>query len=94
MQLQDAITQLDSFDRDAHIFACPERPLHAASTVVVGHFTEDDELPQEAKGLREFLDVWHAKEMLVGKARLMKIEEPLTPEQRIKLFLSVVANDA
>ena len=94
MQLQDAITQLDLLDRDAHIFACPERPLHAASTVVVGHFTVDGEPPHEAKGLREFLDVWHAKEMLEGKVRLMKIEDPLTPEQRVKLFLSAVAKDA
>jgi hypothetical protein len=94
MKLQDAIAQLDSLDRDAHIFASPERPLHAGTTAVVGHFTEDDEPPEEAQGLREFLDVWHAKDMLDGKMRLLKIEEPISPERRMELFLSVVADDA
>lgn len=94
MKLQDAITSLDSFDRDAHIFACPERPLHAGSTVVVGHLTEDDEPPQEAKELREFPDVCHAKELLEGKAALLKIEESISPDQRVRLFLSVLEDDA
>ena len=94
MNLQEAVDRLDSFDRDAHIFASPERPLTSETAVFVGHFDDDDEPPEEAQGLREFLDVWHAKDMLKGKARLLNIEHPMSPEQKIELFLSVVANDA
>jgi hypothetical protein len=48
---------------------------------VVVWVSEDDIEPAEAEGMKCFLDVWHAKEVIENKARRSGLPEPTIDEQ-------------
>ena len=91
MNLRDAISQLRQADDDATLFIGRDGPIRADMPAAIGQIAEDDTQPPEADGLRVFLDVWHVREVLDGKAGLAGLSAP-TIEQQIQLLREYAEN--
>jgi hypothetical protein len=83
MNLRDAISQLRQADHDATLFVGCDGPIRADMPAAIGQMSEDNTLPPESDGLRVFLDIWHVREVLEGKAALAGFSAP-TIEQQIQ----------
>lgn len=93
MTFRDVIEQLSSFDDEQTIFLDRQAELCADTPAVVAWIPEDDSHPDEANGLSVFLDIWHAREIIEGKARLAKLSQPSTT-QKLDLLIEYAKKDA
>ncbi len=94
MTLRDAIRDLESFRASDTLFVTAGQPLHADISTVVAEIAEDDSIPAEATGHRVFLDVWHVRDILDGKAHLAGLHDDPTLDQKLTFLLQYATNDA
>jgi hypothetical protein len=93
MTLREVVSNLSSYDREQTIFVDRSAALAAESTAIVAWIPEDNSKPEGTEAMRCFLDVWHAIDVIEGKARLHSIESP-TVDQKLRLLLDYAANGA
>jgi len=93
MKLEDIVKQLESFDDDQTIFLDPEGLLSGSTRGAVVWVPDDDSTPDEAAGLKCFLDVWHAKEIIEGKAMQFGISQP-SENEKLRLLIDYAQTDA
>ncbi len=86
MTLIDIVKQLDSYDEEQTIFLDRTRELSCDSEGVVVWIPDDQSTPDEAQGLKCFLDVWHAKEVIDGKASQHGKSNP-SDEEKVQLLI-------
>ena len=94
MILRDAIRHLNSFRPSDTLFVAAGQPLHADISTVVAKIPEDDSIPAEAVGHRTFLDVWHVRDVLEGKAQLAGLREEPTLDQKLAFLRQYASNGA
>ena len=93
MTLREVVEQLSSYDEEQTIFLNRQVELSADTPAVVAWIPEDDSHPDEAEGLTIFLDIWHAREVIEGKARLAKLQQP-SVSQKIGLLIEYARKGA
>ena len=93
MTLADLIGQLESYDDELTIFVDRKNGITPETIVVVAEIDEDDNIPDEAKGLSEFMDVWHAIDVIKGKASLIGVTNP-SNDVKVKLLIEYAVNGA
>ena len=93
MTLEEIVNQLDSFDEEQTIFLDRSEALSATSNGVVVWMPDDESTPPEAEGMKCFLDVWHAKEVIAGKAQLRGLSNPSAIE-RVELLIDYALTGA
>lgn len=93
MTLEEIVKQLKSFDDDQTIFLDPEGQLSGSTRGVVVWVPDDDSPPSEAAGLKCFLDIWHAKEVIEGKASHLGINQP-SESEKLKLLIDYAQTGA
>lgn len=93
MTLAELVGQLDKYDDEYTIFVDRENGISPDSIVVVAAIDEDDNVPDEAQGLSEFMDVWHAIDVIKGKASLIGVANP-SNETKVKLLIEYAVNGA
>jgi hypothetical protein len=54
---------------------------------------DDDSTPDEAQGMKCFLDVWHAKEVIEGKASQRGMSNP-SHEEKVELLIDYAQTGA
>ena len=90
MKLIDAIDQLDSFDEDLTIYV--DSRLVLDSEAVLACEPEDGSLPEEARGLVYFIEVYLAREVLEVWSQWRQDEVP-SREDKYKALVYYVKND-
>ena len=93
MKLIDIIKQLESFDEEQTIFLDRSGELSSESSGVVVWMPEDDSTPGEATGMKCFLEVWHAKEVIEGKASQRGMKNPSDGE-KVELLIDYARTGA
>lgn len=93
MTFREVIEKISSFDDEQTIFLDRQTELCADTPAVVAWISEDESHPDEANGLSVFLDIWHAREVIEGKARLAKLSKPSTA-QKLNLLIEYAKKDA
>ena len=93
MTLEEIVKQLDLFDEEQTIFLDRSEILSASSRGVVVWMPDDDSTPSEAEGMTCFLDVWHAKEVIAGKAQLHGLSNPSEIE-KVELLIDYALTGA
>jgi hypothetical protein len=91
--LREIIERIDEFDEDQTVYLDRSSELTPDTLGIVVWAPEDDSVPQEAKGLKCFLDVWHIKEVVEGKARLKKLSRP-TLDETVELLIEYAKTGA
>lgn len=86
MKFIDIVKQLDLFDDEQTIFLDRSSELSTESNGIVVWMPEDDSVPIEAQGMKCFLDVWHAKEVIGGKASQLGIANP-SDDKKVELLI-------
>ena len=93
MNLTELLTQLDMFDSEQTIYVDEGAPLSATVAVSVAEAPEDDSIP--FNGMRELIDVWHARESFDGCRKLLQADgvNP-THDDCVQRYLQFLENDA
>ena len=93
MKFIEIVRQLSSFDEDQTIFLDRSDQLSAETEGVVVWMPEDDATPSDAIGMKCFLDIWHAIEIIEGKSRLLGIRNP-SDREKLELLIQYTETDA
>jgi hypothetical protein len=93
VKLIDIVKQLESFDEEQTIFLDRSSELSSESNGVVVWMPDDDSTPDEAKGMKCFLDVWHAKEVIEGKASQRGMNNP-SDDEKVELLIDYAQTGA
>lgn len=93
MKFIDIVRQLESFDEEQTIFLDRSSELSSESFGAVVWMPDDDSTPNDAQGMKCFLDVWHAKEVIDGKARLRGIANP-SDDKKVEMLIEYARTGA
>ena len=93
MTLKEIVEKLGSYDDEKTIYLDRSSELTANSIGIVTWVPEDDSVPAEASGMSVFLDVWHALDVIAGKARLNNINSP-SLDQKVQLLIDYARDGA
>ena len=86
MDLSELIFQIGLLDNDSVVFVESSVSLSPETAVIIVPLEQYDQ-PGESPGrYREFMDVWHIKEVLAGKAALNDCSSP-TRAQSVEWIL-------
>ena len=90
MSLYEFVERLDSFDDELTVFRKPNGDLTRESLIFLINVDEEEE---EAQGLKEFIDVWHIRDVIEGKSKLTGMANPDVPT-KLQLLLDYAENGA
>ncbi|WP_442482406.1 hypothetical protein [Aeoliella sp. SH292] len=90
VSLRDLVEKIDGFDGKLSVLRYFDQVLGAESKCFL---TDLDEEGNPPAGLREFMDVWHIREVIHGKCKLAGLEKP-DVSTKVQLLLDYVENDA
>jgi len=93
MTIHDVVESLCSFDDDQTIYVDASGKLDSRTQAVVVWAPEDDTEPPDAKGMKCFLDVWHAKDVIEKKAQLSGLHMPAL-DDKIRLLIEYARTGA
>ena len=89
MTLQQVVEEVDSLDDELTIFWKADGDLSSDSTVFAVNLDEEE----EPEGLREFMDVWHVRDVIKGKSAVAGISDP-DVATKLALLLDYAENGA
>ena len=93
MNLSELLASLDRFDDEHTIYISADGKPCADSAVDVAEPPDDDSAPFD--GMRELMDVWHARETLDGCRSLLASAGSVTDHALcVQRFLEYLTNDA
>jgi hypothetical protein len=72
MSLRQLVQDVDSLNDELTVFWEPEGALSSESPVYLVDLNEED----EPDGLREFIDVWHVRDVIRGKSSVAGLVDP------------------
>lgn len=93
MKLIDILKHLESFDEEQTIFLDRSGKLSSESQGVVVWMPDDDSTPGKAVGMKCFLDVWYAKEVIDGKASQRGMNNP-SDDEKVSLLIDYAQTGA
>jgi hypothetical protein len=93
MTPRELIEKLPDLNRSSSVYVENGRPLESDSTVQVVDIPEEADEPPVVPGMRCFMDVWHIREVLSGKAQLQGLDAP-TIDQQVQMLLSFAKQGA
>ena len=89
MTLLQLVEDVDSLDDELTVFWNPDESLASDSAVFVVDLDEED----EPEGLKEFIDVWHIRDVIKGKSSLAGLDAP-NAEAKTALLLDYAETGA
>ena len=90
MELQELICSLNTFDANLTVFVA-QSELSAQSDVALVDLDTD----AEPDGMRELIDVWHARDIVDGISNLSpELRNPNATDQLVARFVQYLENDA
>ena len=93
MNLSELLARLDDFDDEHTIYISASDAPHAASSVDVAENPDDGSVPFD--GMRELMDVWHARDTFNGCRSLLAADGSGTDHAAcVHRFLTYLENDA